>query len=102
MEERKESLLNKHLIDRKGYTFPLLANHQDTGCVIELLNSLPLNLFEKMNESFPHRSILLDFTTESPQEQLHILEVFVEKRQGKKVENPILNGTQGHFNRGVL
>ncbi len=102
MEERKESLLNKNLIDRKGYTFPLLANHQDTGCVIELLNSLPLNLFEKMNESFPHRSILLDFTTESPQEQLHILEVFVEKRQGKKVENPILNGTQGHFNRGVL
>ena len=102
MEQKKESLLNKGLIDRKGYLFPLVGNHQKEGCIVELFNSLPLNLFEQMNDFFPHRSILIDFTIESPQEQLTITQAFVNKRQGKDESNPILTSTQGHFFRGVL
>ncbi|NLB91333.1 MAG: U32 family peptidase [Clostridiales bacterium] len=101
-EERKEeSLLGKSLTDRKGYEFPLLAVHQQEGCVVELYNSLPLNLFDTMNQQFPQRSILLDFTVESLEEQRRIFAAFTEKRQKNLGENPVDIGTQGHFFRGV-
>ena len=99
---RKESLVQKKLIDRKGYAFPLQPIHQKQGCVVEVLNSLPLNLFDQMNEKFPQRSILLDFTIETPEEQLAILEAFVQKRRGEPAQNPVGQSTQGHFARGVL
>ncbi len=101
MTGAKQALLGKTLTDRKGYTFPLIPVHQQEGCTVELLNSLPTSLFAHIAGLGQNRSILFDFTLEPPEEQLQIFEAFMDKREGKNSQNPIKKNTQGHFARGV-
>lgn len=101
MTGAKEALQGKNLTDRKGYVFPLIPTHHNSGCVIELLNSVPTNLFDQMETFYHNHSILVDFTVEQPQTQLEIFLAFMKKRKGEDAVNPVSLSTQGHFYRGV-
>ncbi len=91
------------LTDRKGYRFPLQRLRTPEGCVVSVWNALPTDL-RKQGKARKElgAGMLLNFTVESPQEQLGLVEEFAALRNEAPVplkENQ--KTTQGHFLRGV-
>lgn len=86
---------NFELLDRMNESFKVIT---DNNCRSYILNSLPTNLIEQLEElkSFKFNNFRLDFKDESYEEVKDILEQisYVKKNENKKY-------TQGHYRRGV-
>jgi len=86
------ALAGKELTDERGYRFPLQRIRLQEGCLIRLLNALPLDLGEKRTGF----SRLAEMTTESPEEASEALSAL---RRHQKTPG---ESTRGHWNRPVL
>ena len=95
-----ESLRNRVFTDRMGYRFPLERVRLPEGCLVNLLNALPLNLANQADK-IRAMSWLLAFTTETPREQQEITASFQALRKAEPLPYPLPQGTGGHFHRGV-
>lgn len=86
---------NFTLIDRMNERFRVLC---ENTCRTHILNSLPLNLIEEVEElkGFGINNFSVDFKDESYEEVIDILN---QIKFGKKNENRIY--TKGHYRRGV-
>jgi len=86
---------NFKLIDRMNESFSVLA---DNNCRSHILNSLPTNLIEQIDElkAFNITNFRVDFNNESYEE---VMDVLNQISCGKKNENK--KYTQGHYRRGV-
>jgi len=86
---------NFRLIDRMNESFSVIS---DNNCRSYILNSLPTNLIEQIDElkAFNITNFRVDFKDESYEEVKDILEQIshVKKNENKKY-------TQGHYRRGV-
>lgn len=87
---------NYVLEDRKGENFPVIT---DRFCRSYVLNSAPINLLSNLKEleDIGYNNFRMDFTTESKDEVLKIINAFL------KGEWPydFTGYTRGHFKRGV-
>ena len=91
------------LIDRKGFCFPVQKIRREEGCLIKLLNALPIDLSRQEEaRKAMGAGMLVNLTVEPPEEQLRLVqewaavfrgEASMSYREGK--------ATQGHFFRGV-
>lgn len=83
------------LIDRMNEQFKVLT---DNNCRSHILNSLPINLIEEIDElkSFNVNNFRIDFTDESYEDVKNILN---QINTGRKAENKVY--TKGHYRRGV-
>ncbi|MBR4173559.1 MAG: U32 family peptidase, partial [Clostridia bacterium] len=89
------------LTDRMGEKFPLKCNE---GCVLELLNSKPLYMADKIADlvKLKPSALRLIFTVENFAECGKIIEEYRTALSGKAVKTPHQNTfTRGHFYRGV-
>jgi len=86
---------NFKLIDRMNESFSVLA---DNNCRSHILNSLPTNLIEQIDElkAFNITNFRVDFNNESYEE---VTDVLNQISYSKKNENK--KYTQGHYRRGV-
>ncbi len=100
-EERSpQSLYGKQFVDSLNHDFPLSRTRLPEGCIINVLNTLPLNLFSQ-TDKLRNISWQLCFTLESIEEQLSITAAFHDLRRGQASEAALPAGTMGHFKRGV-
>jgi putative protease len=99
-QNSKDSLQGKRFADGLDHEFPLMRTRLPEGCIIQMYNTLPLNLSAQADKL---RSIgwLVTFTTETAGEQLDITACFAALRKGKPCEAALPAGTAGHFRRGV-
>ena len=85
--------------DRMNARFPLKRLATDEGCIITLLNSVPLNLVGRMDELPGSVGVRLMFTDETTGEQLKTLDGFINAvRNGRKLR-PEGSFTTGHYFR---
>lgn len=86
---------NFTLIDRMNEKFRVLC---DNYCRSHILNSLPINLIEEVDEmkGFNISNFRVDFLDETYEE---VKDVLNQVKTGKKNENKIY--TKGHYRRGV-
>jgi putative protease len=96
----KDSLLGKRFADGLDHEFPLLRTRLPEGCIVQLYNTLPLNLSAQA-EKLRGMGWLVAFTTETAGEQLDITACFAALRRGQPSETALPAGTAGHFRRGV-
>ncbi len=96
---------NKEMIhsfkDRMGENFPLRCQG---GCVLELLNSKPIYMADKINDlrKLGVASIRLIFTIEKEAECQKIIDEYKFSLNGGKIDSPKINTfTRGHFYRTV-
>ncbi len=92
------------LIDRYQKQFPVVLNC--THCMNIIYNSVPLSLHGEWSKWQSRAAMRLDFTIESKQETLEILDFFYELYQGTGAVNgryqlPYKEYTTGHEKRGV-
>ena len=93
--------MTQFLKDRMGEKFPLKCN---SGCVLELLNSKPIYMADKMKDllKLNTSALRLIFTVENFAECGKIIEEYRNGVLGKPIETPPQNSfTRGHFYRGV-
>ena len=88
-----DSLLGQCLTDRTGASFPLLRQRLPEGCMISLLNSLPLNVLSRVAER--GYAPLITFTDEP----LELVRQIGRALHGAPLALP---ATTGHWNRPVL
>lgn len=89
------------LCDRKGQKFPLKCNF---GCSIELLNSKPVYMADKISDLLKLKinALRLIFTVENFAECGKIIGEYKKALSGEKVSAPVENTfTRGHFYRGT-
>ncbi|MDY4062037.1 MAG: U32 family peptidase [Candidatus Limiplasma sp.] len=89
------------LRDQRGYAFPLRRTSLPGGCQVNVYNALPTDLraFDGERRALG-AGMLARFTTEPPEEQRHLTELFAALRDGLAVP-PAVNVTAGHWRRGV-
>lgn len=88
------------LKDEHG-TFPIL-HHED--CTVTLLNGKTLNLLDELQSLKGIEALRLNFTIESKEETLKVLEMAIGKLSGK-VSESVFNqetDTRGHFNKEIM
>ena len=93
--------MTRFLQDRMGEKFPLKCN---SGCVLELLNSKPIYMADKLKDllKLNASALRLIFTVENFAECGKIIREYSDGLAGKRIETPIENSfTRGHFYRGV-
>ncbi len=95
-----DSLLGKRFADGMDHEFPLLRTRLPEGCIIQVYNTLPLNL-SAQSDKLRGMGWLVTFTTETAREQLDITACFAALRKGKPCDSSLPAGTSGHFRRGV-
>ena len=83
-----EALRGTALTDRKGAAFPLLRERLPEGCLVRLMNSVPLDLRERVREA--GMTPCLEWTDEDPAE---IPEILASAREA--------GTTSGHWQRPV-
>ena len=89
------------LTDRKNVVFPLRRLAQCGGCVIDVLNSVPLSLDRHITGLPKASSWRLLFTDESVDAVKNIVKHFKALAEGKNSDYTIDNYTTGHYFRGV-
>ena len=99
-QENKDSLRGKRFADDLNHEFPLLRTRLPEGCIVNLYNTLPLNL-SAYADKLQNVGWLLAFTTETALEQLDITACFAALRRGEPCAISLPAGTAGHFRRGV-
>ena len=93
--------IKEFLLDRKNEKFPLKCGE---GCVLELLNSKPIFMADKIKDLLKLKpaALRLIFTVENFEECGKIIEKYVDGLSGKPIETPPENTfTRGHFYRGA-
>ncbi|MBQ3668762.1 MAG: U32 family peptidase [Clostridia bacterium] len=90
---------NCSFTDRMKASFPLRRLASDDGCIITLLNSVPLNLSGHMSDLPKCDGWRLIFTDESPDKQLEILRSFIKIRESGTDIEPASAFTTGHYFR---
>ncbi|MEG1360231.1 MAG: U32 family peptidase [Clostridia bacterium] len=92
---------NAALIDRKGYHFPLRRTAFPEGCVISVLNALPINLsaYEADRRAL-HAGMLLQFTDEPPERMCEITKAYAALMHGEEF-SITFQATTGHWLRGA-
>ena len=85
--------------DRTKAVFPLRRLATDEGCVINLLNSVPLNLSGRTNELPAFGSARLIFTDETEAEAQSVLGDFISALRGALPVPPKGKYTTGHYFR---
>lgn len=93
--------IKEFLCDRMGEKFPLKCS---SGCVLELLNSKPIFMADRMKDLLKLNvsALRLIFTVENFAECGKIIEKYRDGILGKQVETPPQNSfTRGHFYRKV-
>ena len=93
--------IKEFLRDRKGENFPLKCSD---GCVLELLNSKPIFMADKIKDLMKLKisALRLTFTVENFAECGKIIEKYKDGMLGKTVKSPPENTfTRGHFYRGA-
>ena len=91
-DHHPDSLEGQSLTDRRGVAFPLLRQRLPEGCMIRLMNSLPLNLLDKVRRR--GYSPLLELSTEGEAE----LAAIRDAMGGKPLH---ISATSGHWSRPV-
>ncbi len=96
------------LIDRKGVAFPLRRLKTPSGCIVRVLNSVPMSLIkqaQKLPEAAAWRIILTDESSELSEA---IVKAYARVAQGgdaRETENwpwvEAIQSTTGHYFRGV-
>ena len=89
-DESPDALRGECLEDRLGYRFPLLRLRLEEGCLVRLMNSLPLDLMEK-----PLRNRAVELTDEDGALSERVLAAFLAHRKSG------LETTAGHWQRKV-
>ena len=91
------------LVDRKGFRFPLQKIRTEEGCLVKLLNALPIDLSrqEEARKALG-AGMLINLTVETPEEQMRLVQAWAAVFRGEGAM-PYREGkaTQGHFFRGV-
>lgn len=93
--------MTQFLQDRMGEKFPLKCSD---GCVLELLNSKPIYMADKIKDllKLNPSALRLIFTVENFAECGKIIKEYADGILGKRIEPPTQNSfTRGHFYRGV-
>ena len=85
-----EALRGECLEDRRGYRFPLLRLRLEEGCLVRLMNALPLDLMDK-----PLQNRAIELTDESPALSERVLDAFLDGRKAG------IESTAGHWQRKV-
>lgn len=90
------------LSDRLGYRFPLTRARMPEGCVLEVCNALPTDLWKHLPTiKALNAGLLLRFTTESPAEQTAVTARYAALMRGQAAAAPDMPATAVHFLRGV-
>lgn len=94
-------LIDCTLTDRMNMVFPLRRLAGDEGCVIDLLNSVPLNLIGRMDDLPSCAGYRLLFTTETASEAERITQAYRNAIDGKPYDSEALPDkyTTGHYFR---
>ncbi|MCF0107203.1 MAG: U32 family peptidase [Holdemanella sp.] len=84
----------------ENFSFPILS-HED--CTTTILNGKILNLLDEMNSIEHVEAFRLNFTIESKEEVIQIIEMAKDKLNGSTVSvfNPDTD-TRGHFNKEIM
>ncbi len=93
---------NIQLVDRLNVEFPVVRNCKH--CYNTIYNSLPLSLLRYSNDvkSLDSNNIRLDFTIESKEETIMVLDKFIQVFYYEDLTTKdIDNYTRVHFNRGI-
>ena len=88
----KDALAGTGLEDRMGHRFPLLRQRLPEGCLVRLMNMLPIDAADRREVRFR----CMELTDETPAEAEQVLAAFGEYRKTG------LRSTAGHWNRAVL
>lgn len=99
--EKGKRLIDCTLTDRMNAVFPLRRLAGEGGCVIDLINSVPMCLYGRMSELPSHVGERLVFTTETKEEAEGIFACFKALRDGKEADKSKLpeKYTLGHYFR---
>lgn len=99
--EKGKRLIDCTLTDRMNAVFPLKRLAGEGGCVIDLINSVPMCLYGRMSELPDHVGERLVFTTETAKEAEDIFRCFIALRDGKSADEKKLpeKYTLGHYFR---
>lgn len=89
--EDRQSLKGECLTDRRGYSFPLERLRLPEGCLVRVLNMLPLDLLDRTD----HMPVWVSFEEESSEK---VREVLNARDAGERVGD---ESTAGHWNRPV-
>ena len=81
----------KRLTDRRGYSFPLERLRLPEGCLVRVMNMLPLDLLDRTD----HMPVWVSFEEESSEK---VREVLNARDAGERVGD---ESTAGHWNRPV-
>lgn len=87
------------LTDRRGMSFPMIADSQDS-CRVRILNALPLYAADMLGE-ISCDVIRLVFTSETPAECRRIAEIYRDAMAGAEAPQHDGEFTRGHFRRGI-
>ena len=85
------------LTDRMHAEFPLRRLASDEGCVVDLLNSVPLNMSGKMSALKGYSGMRLLFTDEPVSRAKEVLADFLRIREGESDILPQGRFTTGHY-----
>jgi putative protease len=90
-----------NLIDRLGYSFPILGNPKT--CHVRILNSKRVHLVDYIQDlkKLPIQTLRLEFTIESKEEVEHITNLYLKAFNGEKYYYHVDNVTFGHFNEDI-
>ena len=89
------------LVDRMNTEFPVVCDCR--YCYNILYNSVPVSLHKEIEtiRTLGLHSVRLNFTTESPQEAVELVEYYKDLLIGRVGETPVRYYTRGHFRKGV-
>ena len=85
--------------DRMKAVFPLKRLASDRGCVIDVLNSVPLDLASRVDRLPKSAVWRLLFTDETPEEARRIVGLFARLAKGEEADIPERPHTTGHYFR---
>lgn len=87
-----------YLQDRMDYKFPIVG---DSHCMVRILNSVKLSLLEEVEDLMTRKihSLRLDFTIESKEETLAVIQAFQQKLNHEPSELGFRDTTFGHYHR---
>ena len=98
--EKGKGAAGTALRDRLGAEYPFFPLHLPEGCVVEMMDSRPLNLLGRAS-ALRHLSWLVVFTDEDRDARLRITHWYAALRRGETPPSPPAKEYLGRFNQGV-
>ncbi|MBQ8080727.1 MAG: U32 family peptidase [Clostridia bacterium] len=100
-----EGVQGRRLTDRMGAEYPLLPLHFEGGCQVELYGAAPISLLAYIRRLRDRRlSYLLDFTDETPERRVRLVQAFSAALRGEEmsIHDDGFVYSVGRFADGVL